>query len=92
MIRGNPGRVVTFSYPVFKEQRPQSVPLRTHEGCEWRSRQDLKADLLFEAPRQPSGAGHVEVSSVKLLKASSSYLRSDLLSQFTTGPVPCIVN
>lgn len=49
---------------------------------------ELKADLLFEVPRHPSGAGHVVVSSVKLLKASSSYLRYDLLSQFTTGPVP----
>lgn len=38
-----------------------------------RDRIELKADLLFEAPRHPSGAGHVGVSSVKLLKASSSY-------------------
>lgn len=53
---------------------------------------ELKADLLFEAPRHPSGAGHVGISSVKLLKASSSCLRYDLLSQFTTGPVPCNEN
>lgn len=53
-----------------------------------RDRIELKADLVFEAPRHPSGAGHVGVSSVKLRKASSSYLRYDLLSQFATGPVP----